>query len=194
MENTQTGQTANKQYAKADIRQMALIGLMTAVICVIAPFSIHIPVSPVAISLGTFSICITTYIIGMKKGLICTFLYIITGLAGLPVLSGFTSGPGVLFGPSGGYLIGYLLIALFTGFFVDRFRSKLWLHAVGMFLGIAACYLVGTLRLAYLNNLSFGAALAGGVIPFIPGDIAKIIIVMIAGPQLYKALNRAKML
>lgn len=190
MEHTQ----ATKTYIKADIRQMALIGLMTAVICAIAPFSIHIPISPVAISLGTFAVCLTTYIVGMKKGLICTLLYIIIGLAGLPVLSGFASGPEVLFGPTGGYLAGYLLIALCTGFFVDKFRGKLWLHAVGMVLGITACYLVGTLRLAYLNNLSFAAALTAGVIPFIPGDIAKVIIVMIIGPKTYKALIRAKML
>lgn len=176
---------------KGDIRQMAVIGLMTAVICVIAPVSVNIPVSPVPISLGTFAICITTYILGMKRGVLCTFLYLLLGLAGLPVFSGFSGGAGTLFGPTGGYLIGYLFLSLMCGYTVDKFRSKLWLHFIGMVVGIASCYMFGTVWLAYLKNLSFAAALAAGVIPFIPGDIAKIIIVMLIGPQLYKALTKA---
>lgn len=187
-------QATAKSETKFDIRQMALIGLMTAVICVLAPFSISIPVSPVPISLATFAVCITTYIIGLKRGVLCTFLYLLLGLVGLPVFSGFSSGPGKLFGPTGGYLVGYLFLALICGYIVDKFRSKLWLHFIGMIAGVAACYLFGTVWLAYLKHLSFAAALAAGVIPFIPGDIAKIIIVMIIGPQLYKALNKAHLL
>lgn len=194
MENTKNTQDVRQQHSLADIRQMALIGLMTAVICIIAPFSLHIPVSPVPISLAIFAVCITTYILGLKKGLLCTLLYIVIGLAGVPVFSGFSSGPSVLFGPTGGYLAAYILIVLCEGFCVDRFRSKPWTHVVGMVVGIALCYFCGTIRLAQLNSLSFSAAFAAGVIPFIPGDIAKVIIVMIIGPQVYKALIHAKML
>ena len=86
---------------------MALIGLMTAVICVLAPFSLNLPFSPVPISLGTLAIYFVISVLGMKSGTLSVVLYILLGLVGLPVFANFTGGAGKLFGPSGGYIIGY---------------------------------------------------------------------------------------
>lgn len=65
------------------------------------------------------------------------------------------------------------------------------MHFIGMVLGTAVCYFFGTAWLAYTAHMGFAAALAAGVIPFIPGDLAKIIIAMIAGPVIRKQLKRA---
>lgn len=176
---------------KFSIQQMALMGVMTAVICVLAPFSIPIPFSPVPISLTNLAICITIYALGMWKGTVCYLLYLLIGLVGLPVFSGFSSGPAKLVGPTGGYLIGFIFLTLISGFFIDRFMNKMWLCFIGMILGVATCYLFGTVWLAYMAHMSFNAALWAGVIPFIPGDLVKTIIAMILGPQLHKALVRA---
>ena len=65
------------------------------------------------------------------------------------------------------------------------------MHFIGMVLGTAVCYLFGTVWLAYQAGMGFYAALGAGVIPFIPGDLVKIIIALIAGPVIRKQLRRA---
>lgn len=171
------------------IQQLAVIGVMAAVICILAPFSI--PIGVVPISFTNLAIYIAIYVLGTKKGTISCLIYLLIGLVGIPVFSGFTGGPGKLFGPTGGYLIGFAFMALISGIFIDRFITKMYLCFVGMLLGTAVCYLLGTIWLAYQASLSFHAALAAGVIPFIPGDLIKIIIAMLIGPQLRKVLNKA---
>ena len=90
---------------KFTVKQLALVGLMTAVICVLGPLALNIPVSPVPISLGTLAIYFVVSVLGMKLGTISVIIYILLGLAGVPIFAGFTSGPGKLFGPTGGYII-----------------------------------------------------------------------------------------
>lgn len=171
------------------IQQLAVIGVMAAVICILAPFSI--PIGVVPISFTNLAVYIAMYVLGTRKGTISYLIYLLIGLVGVPVFSGFTSGPGKLFGPTGGYLIGFAFMALISGIFIDHFSNKMYLCFAGMFLGTAVCYLLGTIWLAYQAGLSFSSALAAGVIPFIPGDLIKIVIAMIIGPQMRKALNKA---
>jgi biotin transport system substrate-specific component len=64
-------------------------------------------------------------VLGMKKGTIAVLLYLLIGLAGVPVFSGFTAGPAKLFGPTGGYLIGFILMALISGYFIDKFPGNM---------------------------------------------------------------------
>ena len=88
-------------------------------------------------------------------------------------------------------MIGYIFMALICGYTVDRTNNML-LCFLGMVLGTAVLYLFGTVWLAYQSeNMTFMAALAAGVLPFIPGDLAKIVIAMIAGGQIKKQLKRA---
>lgn len=171
------------------IQQIAVIGVMTAVICILAPFSI--PIGVVPISFTNLAVYLALYVLGVKKGTISYLVYLCIGLVGVPVFSGFTSGPGKLFGPTGGYLIGFILMAVIAGIFIDKFTDKMYLCFLGMVLGTAVCYLLGTLWLAYQGGMNFQAALAAGVIPFIPGDLVKIVIAMLIGPQIRKQLIKA---
>ena len=173
------------------VLQMALIGVMTAITCILGPLSIQIPGTPVPISFTNLAIYITLYVLGMKAGTISYLIYLLLGVVGLPIFSGFTGGPAKLAGPTGGYLIGFIFMALIAGFFIDRFPKKYWLHVIGMVVGTAVCYLFGTVWLAYQANMGFYAALGAGIIPFIPGDLAKIIIALIAGPMIRKWLRTA---
>ena len=102
--------------------------------------------------------------------------------------------PGKLFGPTGGYIIGYILLALISGFFVDRFGKRIPLYLFGMILGTAACYLLGTLWLAFQLDKTFLQALSLGVIPYIPGDIVKLILATAVGFQIRKRLLKAGLL
>lgn len=172
---------------KFNTYQIVFIGIMAAVICILGPLSI--PIGIVPISLTNFAIYFVLYILGMKKGTISYFIYLLIGLVGVPVFSGFSGGPSKLLGPTGGYIIGFIFMALIAGFFIDRFNSKKYLCIIGMILGTAVCYLFGTVWLAFQANMSISAALAVGVIPFIPADLIKILIAAFLAPQISKQLN-----
>lgn len=177
--------------SSSKVKQMAFTSLMTAIICVLAPISLTLPTSPIPISLGNMVICFAVTILGMKRGTLSVLLYILLGLAGLPVFSNFTGGIGKLLGPTGGYIIGYLFLALIFGFFVDHFKNRPATNALGALIGMLILYLFGTLWLALQLDLSFTASLWAGVIPYIPADIIKTAIALIMGMQLRKRLLRA---
>ena len=170
--------------------RMATIALMAAVICILSPFSVYIPVSPVPISLATMAVCFASCILGWRSGTFSTGIYLLLGLAGLPVFSGFSGGIAKLAGPTGGYLIGYLFLALISGFFFEKFSHPA-LHATGMVLGMAVCYGFGTIWLCYQAHLTMIQGLAMGVIPYIPGDLAKTVLVLVIGPAVRKRLAAA---
>lgn len=175
---------------KVHTKTMALIGAMTAVICIMGPLSLQLPVSPVPISLGTLGIYFVIYVLGMKKGTISCGVYLLIGFIGIPVFTAFTSGPAKLLGPTGGYLIGYIFMALICGFVIDRTENVV-LCFLGMLAGTAVLYLFGSAWLAYQAGMTFMEALAAGALPFIPGDVVKIVIALAVGGQVRKRLRRA---
>lgn len=173
------------------IHQMVIIGVMTAVMCALGPLSI--PIGLIPISLTNLVIYFSLYVLGMKKATFSCIIYLLIGLIGLPVFSGFSSGPAKLLGPTGGYLIGFIFMALIAGIFIDRFIDKWYLCFTGMIFGTAILYVFGTAWLAYQANISLTAALAEGVIPFLLGDLAKIIIATNTFPKIRTRLINAKL-
>ena len=171
------------------MKSMVLIAVCAAVLCVLAPLSL--PVGPVPVSLATFVILMMLYVLGMKKSAAAVAVYLLIGLAGLPVFSGFSGGPAKLMGPTGGYLAGYLFLALISGFFVERSKGGFLPSAAGMITGTAVLYAVGTFWLSRSAGMPLKAALAAGVLPFIGVDLAKIIGAALLGPLLRKALLRS---
>lgn len=152
---------------------ITMIALMTAILCILAPFSI--PLSTVPISLGTFAVYLCAVILGPQKGVICVLLYLLLGLVGIPVFAEGMAGLGVLAGPTGGYLIGYFAIAFFTGIFAKKWGKNPVVVFFGMVIGTIGCYLIGTIWIGLQLDLSVWEALMAGVIPFIPGDIIKMV-------------------
>ena len=177
---------------KIRTNQMVLIALMTAVTCVLGPLSIPLPFSPVPISLTNFAIFLAIFVLGMKNGTISFIIYLLLGAVGVPVFSSFRGGFQVLAGPTGGYLIGFIFLALIMGFALDHFDRKLVPTIIGMIIGMAVCYAFGTVWLAKLLSLSFKEGLMMGVIPYLAGDAAKIIIAAIVGPKLYGATQKIR--
>lgn len=175
-------------HTKLNTQQMALVGLMTAVTCILAPISLVLPFSPVPLSLGTFAIYLSLMILGRRLGTLSVMLYLLLGLAGLPVFTGFTGGAGKLLGPTGGYLIGYLFLAFLCGTFVEKGSKHMLTNCLGMVPGTLVCYLFGTLWLAYQSNITFTAALVTSVLPFLPGDLLKITGAVVLGHQVRKRL------
>lgn len=192
MSQNETSGTVAVDNQKIRTKQMVLIALMTAVTCVLGPLSIPLPFSPVPISLTNFAIFLAIFVLGMKSGTISFIIYLLLGAVGVPVFSSFRGGFQVLAGPTGGYLIGFIFLALIMGFALEHFDRKLVPTIIGMIIGMAVCYAFGTVWLAKLLSLSFKEGLMMGVIPYLPEDAAKIIIAAIVGPKLYGATQKIR--
>ena len=171
-------------------RYLVLTALMTAIICILAPLSIPIPISPVPITLTNLVLCFGLFILPWKQLCLSYIVYMLLGLCGLPVFSGFSGGLGKLAGPTGGYLIGFLFLILIGGFFMTLSdgQHQLLFALAGLVLGSLVMYLFGTLWLAFQMHLTFIQALFAGVIPYLPGDILKIVLALLLGPQLRKRI------
>ena len=166
---------------------MTKIAVMTAVLCILGP--IVIPIGPVPLSLATFGILLAAYILGPVQGAGAVLLYIAMGAIGLPVFSGFQGGFAKIAGPTGGYLAGYFLLALIAGWFIYKYYDIIIMQFIGMCLGTAVLYALGTAWLAHVTGMSFTEALAAGVLPFIPGDIIKMILAAFIGRAVNKRLK-----
>lgn len=177
--------------SKGSTKTIALVGLMAALTCIMGPLSVPLPFSPVPISLTNLAVYLAVYVLGMKWGTVSYCIYLLIGFVGVPVFSSFTGGAGKLLGPTGGYLIGFAFMALICGFFIDKWTDKMPLCFLGLALGTLCCYAVETLWLARQAGLSLPKALAAGVLPFVFGDILKIVAAMAVGPQIRKRLRAA---
>ena len=181
--------TMQERKSTSKAYSMTSIALMAAVICVVGPFTL--PIGPVPITLAPLAILLSVYILGTKKGTIALLIYLLIGAVGVPVFSGFTGGVGKLAGPTGGYLIGYIFFALIAGWFIHRFYDKVVIQFLGMVLALAVLYAFGTAWLAYSAGMTFGAALAVGVLPFIVFDLIKIVIAIVLGRAVRNRLLRS---
>lgn len=179
--------TLNMPQKKNDIYTLTLTALMTGVTCIVAPMSI--PIGPVPISLTSLAICISLYLLGWKNGSISYILYIFIGILGLPVFSGFTGGIGKLAGPTGGYIIGFIPMAILVGFIIEKTRNRL-VHIVGMVLGMIICYIVGMAWFCIVMDSTIGTAVTLCVFPFIPGDIIKILAAVSIGPLIKNRVQK----
>ena len=168
--------------------QMAVTALMAAALCVLGPLSV--PIGAIPISLSNFVICLTVWLLGPKFGTLSVAVYLLIGLVGVPVFSGFTGGMGRLLGPTGGYIVGFIPMALIAGAVIDRFRNR-GIQLAGMIAGTAVCYAFGTAWYCFQAGSSVGAALGLCVFPFIPGDLVKMLIAMALGPMIRSRLEKA---
>ena len=174
------------------IRTITGIALMAAVLSILGPVSV--PIGPVPISLTNLTIYLFLYVLGAKEASAAYLIYMLLGLAGLPVFSGYTGGAVKLFGPTGGYLIGFLPMAYLGGLAIRKY----WKNPVFSVLLLEAVtwipYLLGTAWLAFSAKMTFRAALMAGVVPFILIDLAKIVVCAAVGPVIRDRLQKAGVL
>lgn len=155
-------------------KDMTLTAVTAALICIAGPLSIA--AGPVPLSLATFAVYLAGAVLGKKRGTLATALYLLIGIIGVPVFSGFSGGFQKLAGVTGGYLIGYLPCAFITGLGAERAEKegRAWLLPLLMAAGTAVLYAIGTAWFVIQTGNAAGAALSLCVVPFLPGDAAKI--------------------
>ena len=153
-------------------KDMVLTGVFAAVICVFAPFSI--PIGAVPISLATFAVYLAAAVLGAKRGTLAVLIYILIGMAGVPVFSGFAGGIGKILGVTGGYIIGYIPCAFAIGVFTERFGSKNYIYPLALVIGTLILYSFGTAWFMVQSGNGLMQSLMVCVFPFLVGDAIKI--------------------
>lgn len=168
---------ASSHSSKNRIKNYVLISLFTAIIAVCSFISIP---SVIPFTLQTLGIFTSLTVLGGKRGTVCTFLYIVLGIIGIPVFAGFSAGPGHLLSATGGYITGFLFLCLCYSLVTELFGNSLKVKAIGLISGLFTCYLFGTLwyMWSYLKTFdiqSFFSTLTICVLPFIIPDLIKIL-------------------
>lgn len=172
--------------------QMAITALMAAVMCVLGPLSV--PIGAVPISLTNLVICFTVWLLGAKFGTMSVAVYLALGAVGLPVFSGYGAGLAKLAGPTGGYLIGFLPMAFIGGLFIEKSKGQPIVSGIGLVLGIAVSYALGTAWFVAQMGCELSYAMAVCVYPFIAFDLAKVVISCVVGALLRRRLTQAGVL
>lgn len=155
------------------LRLLTQYALFAAVLCVLSPLAL--PVGVVPVTLATFVLDLAILLLGVRST-IPIAVYLLMGAVGLPVFSGAQGGLAVLVGPTGGYLVGYLVCAFVGGLLVDRFPEKMWQKALALFVGTVCLYAFGMVWFLLLTTGSyrFAKAFYVCVLPFLPGDLFKL--------------------
>ncbi len=163
-----------------NIREICLIGLTTAIICIVAPLSFPLP-SGIPMTLQTFVITIAAIVLGAKCGAIATLIYVLLGAIGLPVFSNFTGGWQTIVGPTGGFILSFPIMAYLIGLGIDyrsRYKFSLFL---GILLGNVVNLILGTIVFCFLGKISFLTGITTCVLPFLPITIIKMVLAFIIG-------------
>ncbi|HBD87206.1 MAG TPA: biotin transporter BioY [Clostridiales bacterium] len=175
------GRTAGMAYT-------ALFAVLLAVCAWIA-----VP-APVPFTLQTFAVFCAMGMLGGKRGTACALLYIFLGMAGIPVFSGFAGGVGVLFGATGGYIVGFIFLGLTYWLITGCFGYSAAVTAAAMILGLLVCYAFGTVWFMAVyarasGPIGLGTALGWCVIPFIIPDAVKLALALALTKRLKKYIG-----
>lgn len=169
-------------------RNLAYIGLFVALMAVCSWISIP---TTVPFTLQTFAVFVAVGLLGGKRGTIAVVVYVLLGALGLPILANFEGGLGAVLGTTGGYLVGFIFIALVMWLVTKVWGNGIVQLTVSMIIGLALCYAFGTawFMLVYMNTtgpVGLATVLGWCVIPFIIPDLIKMVVALIVTARLKK--------
>ncbi|QIB70319.1 biotin transporter BioY [Aminipila butyrica] len=172
--------------------KLILCAVFAAITGICSGIIIPLPFTPVPITLATLAVMLTGSLLGSRYGSLSMIVYLLLGAFGAPVFKGYTGGFGNLVGPTGGYLLGYLLTAFLTGLIIEKLNKKnnLYIHAAAMAIGLSTCYLLGTAWFMFSTNTDLWTALVSCVLPFLLADALKITAGALLTVKLRAALDR----
>lgn len=161
--------------------RVGLVVLGSALIALMAQVQFPLPFSPVPVTGQTFAVLLVGASLGARLGAASVVLYVAEGVAGLPVFTGGTAGLARLGGPTGGYLIGFIAAASIIGLLAERgWDRRVWTASIAMLIGEVVIYVFG---LSWLSRFPLPVGvLEAGLVPFIAGDLYKVILAALALP------------
>lgn len=188
---TQTEQAAVRTAGRGKTYDMAYIAIFAVLMAVCSWISIP---TVVPFTLQTFAVFLAVCVLGGKRGTLSVVVFVLLGTVGVPVFAGFSGGPHVIMGSSGGYIIGFIFAGLIMWLIERLFGRKMWVQAVSMLLGLAVCYAFGTVwfMIVYMRTtgpVGLTAVLGWCVIPFIIPDLVKAALALFLGNTLRKPLS-----
>ena len=163
------------------VRDLCHIGILIAIISICAQIHIPIPLG-VPLTLQTFAIMLSGIILGVKKGMICTFIYILLGAFGAPVFSSFSGGLGIIFGRTGGFILSFPVLALTAGIGINK-GNRIWL-TLWLVIGFIINFFCGVVMFSAVMSMSLSVAFGFAAAPFIPTELIKIVILIIFGNKI----------
>lgn len=167
------------RYEASLVYKIVLAVAMASLTGIAAQVRIPLPWTPVPISAQTFAVLLSGVLLGGWYGGLSQVFYIGAGIAGVPWFSGGGSGIAHILGPTGGYIIGFILAAFFVGYFIDRFiraRGFLTIFFLMLFANFVLIHLPGLFQLSVVTGVkNIYKLLSMGTLPFILGDVAKIL-------------------
>lgn len=178
---------------KSSTYQYVLAAFGAAIISVLAQATIPLPFSPVPITGQTLAIGLVITILGMKLGTLSVLLYILLGSVGMPVFSGMSGGLGIVVGPTGGYIVGFLPTAIIMGYYLQKFGYTIPQAVIANIIGMVVTLAFGTAWLKVVANLTWTAAFLGGAAPFIITGVIKAALAAWLGVVVRRRLETAKL-
>lgn len=180
-----TGRTA--AVAPTPTGSLLLAGLLAAVTSVCSWINVPLFFTPVPVNLALIGPYLAGLLLGVKYGVLSQIIYIFMGAVGLPVFAGFTGGVAIIAGPTGGFLVGYILCAAMCGlrFPTERTLSRIIL----MIAGLACCYGCGLIWFMISTHSTLWGGLVACVLPFLPGDAVKIAVATVLAKRLLQAVR-----
>ena len=170
--------------------EMTRLALLVAMNCVSAYIIIPLPFSLSPIALQTLIVNLVGFLLPPKQAFITMLIYILVGLIGIPVFTGGTGGPAKLFGPTGGYIFGFMIAVTLIAWLKGNTYSLKRFALIGICIGIPVIYILGALQLKFLTDMNWEAVFLTGVLPFIPLDIVKCFVAAITQRSTVKIFNR----
>ena len=175
--------------AKRALRAVVLAVVGSLVVAASAQF--QVPMVPVPMTMQSFAVLVIGAAYGARLGAATLLLYALEGAAGLPVFAGFKGGAAHLLGPTGGYIVGFILAAGVVGWLAERgWDRTVWGAVRAMLIGKVLIFVPGLAWLATL--IGFDKAIAGGLVPFLPGIVVKIGLAVAVLPGAWALIGRAR--
>ena len=180
-----------EQNFKLSVKEMVFIAMFAVIIAVCSWISIP---TTVPFTLQTFGIFCAVGMLGGKRGSLAVLVYILLGAVGIPVFAGFSHGIGALLGATGGYIIGFLLLAMTYWLMTSLLGEKLHVVIAAMVLGLLICYAFGTIwfMIVYAKNneaVGLWTALGWCVFPFIIPDLLKMVLAILLTKRIGKLVK-----
>ena len=174
------------------IKELTKMSICIAIICISAYISFPLPFTPAMVTAQTIIINLIALILTPKQSLIVVLLYILLGTFGLPVFSGGASGFGKLFGPTGGFIIGFLIIAPIMSYLKGNKNDFKRYLTITIFVGMPILYIFGATFMSIVLKTSLMHALMLSVVPFIFGDIFKCFVGSYLAVKLNNVLSKTE--
>ncbi|MCG8502127.1 MAG: biotin transporter BioY [Firmicutes bacterium] len=163
-------------FKKIELKDMTYCAMFAALIGVLGYVVIPLPFSPVTVTGQSLAVMLAGLVLGPVQAAVSVLVFILLGIAGIPVFSGGRAGIGVLFGHSGGYIAGFLVGVVVISLLARQSRNIWRLGAAAALGGMLVVYLLGVPWMAYITGRNVQEAIAAGALPFIPGDIFKVFV------------------